>query len=706
MQKTESQNTGREVFSIASDLFTDKHAWEEVVKIKLAFLRGQCEPLENTIIRPEIAASWERSCQMGIDMEAKTLSRDISDEEFESTYKHFRPLIEEARPLLHEIKQLDLSNEFIFELITAGGTSVLQIGDYERRFYISERSEFNESTMGTNAHSLCMLHKTPLVVVGPEHYSNALRTLCSIAAPILDKEGNAIASLLLIQDMPDDPWSEGYRKLISRTMGLITSIASTIESRAKFKAANRVLEDVGNRFNSIKFTSQRSQHILDATLSTSPNIIFIVSSDGIVEQASLEASHLMKTPSNDLIGKHVDELFKEGFFTKLLADSAKNQSSSVTANSERYIAEAKPIPDAQAGQQSGYVLRLTEHQKHAQAASRGRTGKVEQTLSFDDILGQSPAITTTVALAKRYAPTLENILINGESGTGKEYFAQSIHHETRPNGPFISLNCAAIPAHLIESELFGYEAGSFTGADKKGSPGKIELAQDGTLFLDEIGDMPLDLQATLLRVLENKQVMRVGGKSYKQVDFRIIAATNRDLMDMVNEGTFREDLLYRLSILTLVIPPLRSRTGDMVFFAKHYLDECRKKNPDGPSKISKSALDTIEGYHWPGNVRQLKNAIYSAFYSTTTDTIERQDLPAYITEGSFTAATPPTDTDVLLGSVSAENPESLSLHKLEESAIKLALLHANNNVTKAADLLQISKATLYRKIKDYEIVLR
>ncbi|NLP43924.1 MAG: sigma 54-interacting transcriptional regulator, partial [Peptococcaceae bacterium] len=192
--------------------------------------------------------------------------------------------------------------------------------------------------------------------------------------------------------------------------------------------------------------------------------------------------------------------------------------------------------------------------------------------TFSDIIGKSEVIKRTKNLAKRFAATEENILLLGESGTGKEVFVQAIHNYSRPNSPFIALNCAAMPRNLIESELFGYESGTFTGADKSGRPGKIELANGGTLFLDEIGDMPYELQSVILRVLQDKQVLRLGGRRYKKVDFRLIAATNQDLRKLIAEKLFREDLYFRLSVLSIEIPPLRERRSDIMHLANYFLE--------------------------------------------------------------------------------------------------------------------------------------
>ncbi|MCL2826662.1 MAG: sigma 54-interacting transcriptional regulator, partial [Eggerthellaceae bacterium] len=350
---------------------------------------------------------------------------------------------------------------------------------------------------------------------------------------------------------------------------------------------------------------------------------------------------------------------------------------------------------------------LSKVRKPSKAAGKaGRNALVGDlaTTGFDDILGNSKELQSTVALAKRFAMTGENILLTGESGTGKEYFAQAIHNFSKAPGAFMSINCAAIPPRLIESELFGYEPGSFTGAEKGGRPGKIELAEGGTLFLDEIGDMALDLQATLLRVIENKRVMRIGAQSYRQIDFRVMAATNNDLRGMARSGAFREDLLFRLSVLAIELPPLRKRPEDKLLFARHFLAECGKRNERGPQGFTPEALAAIEGYSWPGNVRQVKNAVTSAFYSANGPLIGLGDLPSDVTTeycpGVSGRGGPARGAGQPCGDMA---PDDLSLARAEERLIKAALDKAGKNIAQASALLGISKATLYRKLERFRI---
>lgn len=287
-----------------------------------------------------------------------------------------------------------------------------------------------------------------------------------------------------------------------------------------------------------------------------------------------------------------------------------------------------------------------------------------------------------------------NILIQGESGTGKDVYAQAVHNESRPDGPFVAVNCAAILRTLIESELFGYEGGAFTGAERQGRPGKIELANNGTLFLDEIGDMPLELQPVLLRVLEEKQVMRVGSNRYIPVDFRLITATNKNLLELVENGDFRQDLYYRLKVLEVNIPPLRARGQDILLLAQHFVEKiARQKNNSAPV-LSDLAIIYLLKYDWPGNVRQLENAMFYAVTVCKGNIIKPEDLPAEILE-KLNIAEPANSTN------NADN--KLSMQDVEKVMIINALKQTENNVSEAAKLLKMSRSTLYRKIKLYEI---
>ncbi|NTW57842.1 MAG: sigma-54-dependent Fis family transcriptional regulator [Nitrospirae bacterium] len=307
---------------------------------------------------------------------------------------------------------------------------------------------------------------------------------------------------------------------------------------------------------------------------------------------------------------------------------------------------------------------------------------------FDAIVGNSEKLREVIALAGRVAPSDATVLVTGESGTGKELLARGIHYSSgRSEGPFVAVNCAAIPENLIESELFGHVKGAFTGAVRD-REGKFELADGGTIFLDEIGDLRVDLQAKILRTLQERTVDRVGGVKQIDVDVRVIAATNKDLEREVREGNFREDLYYRLSVVTLQMPPLRDRKDDIPVLAEHFL---RKFSPGPVVRLAPDALAILSAYGWPGNVRELENVMERASILKRGDTITREDLPEKLSRKAGGAS------EVLLNL-----PEDgLSLEELEKDLIIKALEKHKGNQTRAAEYLRITRPTLIYRMEKY-----
>ena len=314
--------------------------------------------------------------------------------------------------------------------------------------------------------------------------------------------------------------------------------------------------------------------------------------------------------------------------------------------------------------------------------------------NFKDIIGNSMSFKNVKLKAERAARSTSTILIQGESGTGKELFARAIHlHSYQNNGPFIAINCAAIPEQLLESELFGYEEGAFTGAIRGGKAGKFELANKGTIFLDEIGDMPLHLQTKLLRVLQDHVIEKVGGKELIPIDVRIIAATNKDLEKKVLDGEFRQDLFYRINVIPINIPPLRYRLDDIFILVEYLLGKCNDKLGKHINQVDENVFNIFMNYQWPGNVRELENTIEYAVNMCTTNIIEEKDLPNRLIrqnrmgdKSCFEGITP--------------------IKELEKKEIEKALLYfqnRNQSISCAAKALGMSRATLYRKIKEYEI---
>jgi len=314
--------------------------------------------------------------------------------------------------------------------------------------------------------------------------------------------------------------------------------------------------------------------------------------------------------------------------------------------------------------------------------------------TLDSIVGNSRAIDKLKQDALMAATNDYPVLIVGQSGTGKELFAQGIHHASpRAVHPFVQINCAAIPKDLLESELFGYDRGAFTGARSTGKPGKFELAHQGTIFLDEIGDLPLEMQPKLLRVLEEKVFERIGGNTVIESDFRLIAATNQNLESLIEAGRFRRDLYYRLNVIALTIPPLKQRPEDIVPIARYLLRRASRQAGGREVGLSQTAIDALLNHPWPGNGRELSNVLDRAMASMNGETIGRRDL-AFIRPNPTAV---PTDAP--------SSPMRLLQSDTERKAILTALMQTGNNKANAARLLGIHRTQLYKKMKKHAIAL-
>ena len=322
--------------------------------------------------------------------------------------------------------------------------------------------------------------------------------------------------------------------------------------------------------------------------------------------------------------------------------------------------------------------------------------RVEKQYKFDDMVGGSPVMQELFQNVRTVAKSNATVLILGESGTGKELVARAIHrHSPRASRRFIDINCGAIPRELLENELFGHERGSFTGADRR-YIGCCERADGGTLFFDEISEMDLSLQVKLLRFLQERNFIRVGGNELIQVDVRVVAATNQNLSELVTKGKFREDLFYRLNVVPIVLPPLRERRDDIPTLARHFLEKYARKNEKIFLDFSQEAMEALVNNDWPGNIRELENAIERIVVLNNDTRVKWQHLPEVLQKKS-------ARNDVVFPQFYSSDGEDkiLPLMLVERYAIEAALRHCTGNVAEAARKLQIGQATLYRKIKQY-----
>ena len=342
------------------------------------------------------------------------------------------------------------------------------------------------------------------------------------------------------------------------------------------------------------------------------------------------------------------------------------------------------------------LLKRATHTRQLEKENEELTTRLEPTGGLDRMLGDSPQMQDIFNRIRRVAPTQATVLIEGESGTGKELVARALHSlSLRSNKKFVAVNCAALSPQLMESELFGHEKGAFTGAMQR-RIGRFEEADGGTLFLDEIGEIDIPTQVKLLRVLAERSIERVGSNTTIPVNVRVIAATNRDLESMVKDGTFRLDLYQRLNVISLNLPPLRERKGDIVLMANAFTKELALQNNKGTLNLSRDALELLRAYNWPGNVRQLRTAVEHGVVMCNSDLILPGDLPEYLQ-----VSTPlPTPSHDKRGSMDfeLETTPCLNLEYIEQRAILLALQRTGGNRSAAAELLGINRRTLQRKM--------
>jgi len=402
----------------------------------------------------------------------------------------------------------------------------------------------------------------------------------------------------------------------------------------------------------------------------------------------------------------LEKLREEGFTTPVIVITAfsdiKMAVRAMKLGAEDFI--VKPIEIEQLEIAIERALRHYDLRRHVQL--------LEEQLRLEqphDIIAVSEGLRSALALAQTLAPVDTTVLIVGETGTGKELLARYIHrHSTRASAPFVVINCGAIPRELAESELFGYERGAFTGAFEKMHPGKFELADRGTIFLDEISELPLELQVKLLRVLQDRSFYRLGGKEEIQVDVRVIAATNRDLEQMVREGKFREDLYYRLNVAVITVPPLRERPEDILPLATAFVNEFNKKFNKRITGFTPEAVALLLAYPWRGNVRELRNAIERAVLLEPSEVITRETLSFLRTRtfggGSSDAFETLKRFELPPGEhFLAISPYGVSYDEVIKDLIRQALTYAKGNVSKAAKLLRITRDKLEYRLKVYDI---
>lgn len=429
--------------------------------------------------------------------------------------------------------------------------------------------------------------------------------------------------------------------------------------------------------------------------------IIAVDHEGLIKVFNRTARKIMNVGDKPVEGRHIDSVIPETRLDEVLKKGEKKLG--VLQKMEDTTISTNLVPIKVNNQVTGAVatfqdvtkIQKLEEDIRKKLHHKGLFAKYH----FTDIIGESKALREALETADKFSKVDSNILLIGETGTGKELMAQSIHNASnRSKGPFVAINCAALPPSLLESELFGYVEGAFTGAVRGGKQGLFELAHKGTIFLDEVADISLELQGRLLRVLQEKEIMRIGDNKVIPVDVRVVSATNKSLKSLVEEGKFRLDLLYRLDVLKISIPPLRDRREDIILLAEEFLKKYNKKLRKNIKSITLGAQHLLLQHKWPGNIRELRNVCERLSVLATGNEITAEDVRKVLDYDLTTTyeQSSPSDSETTRSTTK-------NLSSLEQETILSALEKTGNNKTKAAEILGISRTTLWRKIKDFNL---
>jgi transcriptional regulator with PAS, ATPase and Fis domain len=452
--------------------------------------------------------------------------------------------------------------------------------------------------------------------------------------------------------------------------------------------------------------TKRLQNTLNHALAMNYDAIIITDSNAVITFVNDAFFDLFQIPKDKAINQHWNTLIPEISIEKIL--EGKTSEVEIITISEKPCLVTQ-VPIIQGNLFLGTITKVIFHNldewqdvfihlEQSESELNELQRETTQITAFNRIVSNNSKMSHIKNQASMAAKGSSTILVTGESGTGKELFAEAIHEESGRVGRFIEINCAAIPADLIESEFFGYTDGAFTGAKKGGKPGKFELAHNGTLFLDEIGDMPLLLQSKLLRVLQEQTFERIGDTVLRTVDVRIIAATNKDLKKMVQEGSFREDLFYRIDIINLNIPPLKERLDDISLLCDHLIHKLNKKMNKNVIGVTSESLAILKNYHWPGNVRQLENVLERAFNLGITQWIKPVHLPDSLNNIHVNLPLPTS-----ISKVYEQEDNPIRLDSFEKELIIETLKNVKNNRSEASRILGISRSTLYHKLRKHGI---
>lgn len=615
-----------------------------------------------------IKKSNKRSRVFGIEPDQSKSKTILSEDELNDIILKNHTLISISEPFINQLYSFVKDSEFLVILTDQEGCILDITGNKEmlkkaRETWLVPGAYMSEEDAGTNGMGTSLKEGYPLQVTGQEHILKILQNWTCSGAPIRGIDGKIIGCIDLT----------GSMELVnSHTLGMVVAAASAIEYMIKLTYCSDLHE--------------KMERYLDTIINSLPSGIFTVDLDGQIILANDYTYKILGFSDQEFMRINGKDLFPDWekiVFRIKNGESIYQEDVYVNLETNKNEVNLSVYPINGNGEMVNEIVFVVKDVKKMRKLANKVTGS-RAVYTFDKVIGEDPEFLKTIDFAKKVSDSKSTVLIMGESGTGKEIFAQSIQNESnRRDEPFVALNCGAIPKNLIESELFGYVGGAYTGAKEEGQLGKFEIADGGTLFLDEIGEMPYDLQTRLLRVIEEGNVRRIGGSNEIPIDVRIIAATNKNLREEVAKGNFRKDLYYRLNVLPLRLPPLRERPKDIPILFDFFMKRKAKRLSKKPVEVPNYYMDLLINYEWPGNIRELENLVELI--------INTESLPTYDFESGM-----PT-----VGKAGITSDQTLD--DIESQHIRKMLRKYDGNITLVAKKLGIGRNTLYRKIEKYKI---
>jgi transcriptional regulator with PAS, ATPase and Fis domain len=643
----------------------------------------------------DIVDSWERCYSRNINPETNHLNA-CTDEQFKIIKKNSLTIYAYSNQFISNLKEYQNNHSMGFALFDKegwllkiyGSNSFLQ---WAKSKNIIPKTNWNEESAGTNAVSIGLSLNMPYFLENNYNFCKNLKDISISFAPLS----------LQIEDGENKETSKLYG-------GIAVIVPNSCNNENHIMTATSISHNIclhlhmANKIKDLYEEYPKGFLCIDINIRTQkPHILY--HNSNIFKIFEMPYDNLYFKAAQDIF----DPLPKNKDFWDIIMNKKRVKNIkikiSIMGNENYYTMTSNPYNQSNLGFQG--IELFIDSSKQINSYVSKKIGNNAR-LTFDDIIGSDINFTNTIEHAKSIANTDSNVLILGESGVGKDIFAQSIHNSSnRRNNPFIAVNCAALPRDLIVSELFGYETGAFTGSKKGGNMGKFELADTGTIFLDEIGDMPLELQATLLRVIEQKSFMKLGSNSETNVDVRIIAATNANLIDKIHQKKFREDLYYRLTTLPLNIPPLRARPDDIILLAEHFIHSITMRLNKPTPILAEVTKDYLKFLPWKGNVRELQNLVEGIIQLYSVNEIQPIHIKKYLgipIEQEFIRENIyPAEFDNEKNIIHKENPLEKK-DKTREQVIN-ALKINKYNKTNTAKFLGISRKTLYRWMENYNI---